>query len=203
MKEMWNERFSEAGFAYGDAPNVFFKSQMQALGLSGKVLFPAEGEGRNAVYAASQGLEAVAFDISDAGKAKADQLAKDHAVSIRYQVGEFPNMPLADEKFDAIVLVYAHFPPPLRPGFHRKFVEMLKPGGYLIMEAFSKTHLPYREKNPAVGGPWKLELLLSPEEVSADFTGLETLMLEDVEVELAEGKYHNGVGKVVRYVGQK
>lgn len=203
MLEMWNERYSEEGFAYGKKPNLFFKEQLDSLPNNLKILFPAEGEGRNVVYAALKGHQAFAFDISIEGKNKAEQLAKQENVEINYQVGQLDEIELEDQKFDVIVLVFAHFPPPVKSKIYTKLIEILKPNGKIILEGFSKTHLEYSKKNPRVGGPKKSEMLFSKEEIEKDFNDLNTLYIEETEVELNEGKYHNGLSSVVRFIGQK
>lgn len=203
MLEMWNERYSEEGFAYGKEPNLFFKEELDTLPNNLKILFPAEGEGRNVVYAALKGHQAFAFDISIEGKNKAEQLAKQENVEINYQVGQLDEIELEDQKFDVIVLVFAHFPPPVKSKIYTKLIELLKPNGKIILEGFSKTHLEYSKKNPRVGGPKKSEMLFSKEEIEKDFNDLNTLFIEETEVELNEGKYHNGLSSVVRYIGQK
>ena len=81
MKQFWNERFTEETFAYGKAPNEFLKENIHLLP-KGNILFVAEGEGRNAVYAAKNGFEVTAFDLSSGGKKKADKLANDNDVKI-------------------------------------------------------------------------------------------------------------------------
>ena len=81
MKEFWNERYYENGYAYGEEANIFFKEELLKL-KPGNILLPAEGEGRNAVFAAKQGWEVEAFDISDVGKEKAIQLARKNGVNI-------------------------------------------------------------------------------------------------------------------------
>ena len=87
--QRWNERYSKEEFAYGEQPNNYLKEQLQRLN-TGKILCAAEGEGRNAVFAAKLGWEVSAFDISIEGKNKAMQLAKQNNVTIDYQVGELP-----------------------------------------------------------------------------------------------------------------
>lgn len=200
-QDFWNERYSAESYAYGTEPNRFFREKLDEYNLQGRVLFPAEGEGRNAVWAAQQGIEAVAFDISNEGRNKALQLAGQKGVNIQYEVGDFLQMDLGT--FDAIVLIYAHFPQPLRTQLHARFVEALRPGGLIILEAFSINNLPYREKNPSIGGPPVPEMLFSLEDISREFNDLEALELEEKEVELSEGQFHIGTGKVIRYVGRK
>jgi hypothetical protein len=45
MENFWDQRFSEDGFAYGEAPNVFLREQLRGRE-PGALLLPAEGEGR-------------------------------------------------------------------------------------------------------------------------------------------------------------
>ena len=201
-KEFWNQRYSANDYAYGKAPNVFFAEQLQQLP-PGRILLPADGEGRNSVYAATLGWEVVAFDISSEGKVKAEQLAKEKNVRIEYLVGDLERLDLAPQSFDAMALIYAHFPPPIKSKYHQLLQKYLKPNAMVILEAFSKTHLPYRMENPKVGGPNKLEMLFSGEEVKVDFDGFEIQLLADTEVDLQEGNYHIGKGKVIRFVGAK
>lgn len=200
MKDFWNDRYSAESYAYGTAPNTFFREKLNEYKLRGRVLFPAEGEGRNAVWAAQNGVEAVAFDISEEGRKKALQLADQQGVTIQYEVGDYFQMDLGT--FDAVVLIYAHFPQPLRTRLHARFVEALRSGGLIILEAFSINNLPYREKNTSIGGPPVPEMLFTLEDISREFKGLETLELEEVEVQLNEGKFHIGTGKVIRYIGR-
>lgn len=202
MKAFWDDRYRQEEFAYGEAPNRFFKDQIDKR-KPGTILLPAEGEGRNAVYAAQMGWEVSAFDISSEGEKKAQALAKKHGVSIDYRVGQLADLDYADEQFDVIALVYAHFPPEVRKGFHQLLQQKLKPGGVVILEAFSKNNLAYRHKNPNVGGPPNAEALYTIDDLSGDFANYEFLELAEKEVELNEGLYHNGTAAVVRLVGVK
>lgn len=203
MKAMWNERYAHKEYAYGVQPNVFLKETLQNFPLSGKILLPADGEGRNGVYAAEQGLDVTSFDISVEGKKKALSLAEQHGVKLRYEVGNLFEEEMLTQEYNAVALIYAHFPPNVRAQYHQKLVDLLNAGGLVIIEAFSKNHLPYREKNPKVGGPANVEMLFSIESVEADFPTLEILHLEEVETDLHEGIYHVGKGKVVRFIGRK
>ena len=203
MKEMWDSRYGNSEYAYGTAPNAFFKTVIDTQNLSGKILLPAEGEGRNAIYAAKKGLEVFAFDISIEGKHKAEKLANQENVTIHYEVGEFFNLELVNEKFDVAALIFAHFPPPILAKYYQKVAELLKPNGILILEGFSTNHLELRTVNPKIGGPGKIEMLFSEDTIKSNFPNFEIIQLEEVEVELKEGLYHNGIGKVMRFVGRK
>ena len=201
-KNIWNERYQEEGFAYGSLPNQYLKEQIDKLPV-GKILFAAEGEGRNAVYAAQQGWKVEAFDISEEGRKKAEQLANQNQVSIQYQVGLLPELSFEHEPFDAIALIYAHFPPQIRSEYHRLLNQKLKVGGTIIFEAFGKNNLEYRKINPGIGGPQDPEWLFTVEDIKQDFSLYEIIELEEQVVTLAEGKYHNGQGSVVRFTGRK
>ncbi len=200
---MWNSRYSESGYAYGTEPNEYFKQEIDRIDVPGSLLLPAEGQGRNAVYAAKKGWRVDAFDISEAGYKKALELAQSNQVTINFEVGTLEEVSVSQHKYDAIGLVYAHFPPPIRTNYHSKFAELLNAGGYIILEGFSKNNLPLRQKNPAVGGPDKLELLFDADQIEHDFMGLKILHLAEEEIELSEGKYHVGTAKVIRFVGKK
>ena len=203
MNEMWDDRYASNDYAYGISPNDFFKETINKFELTGSILMPAEGEGRNAVYAAKKGLDVTAFDISIEGKKKALKLAERENVNIKYEVGNFFDLDLINEKYDSAALIFAHFPPPLLSKYHRKISDLIKPGGIIILEGFSTNHLPLRNANPKIGGPNKIEMLFSKESIQSDFPDFEVIKLEEVEVELNEGEFHNGIGKVIRYIGKK
>ena len=203
MKEMWDARYSKAEYAYGKEPNVFFREILNNFEQTGKLLLPAEGEGRNAVHAAKKGWDVYAFDISEAGKQKAEQLAQKEQVSIAYEVGDFPNLNLTNEQFDAAAMIYAHFPPNIRLQYHQLIADLIKPGGIIILEGFSKNHLELRRANIKAGGPNNLEMLYSTDEIRKEFPGFEVLRLEETETNLAEGKFHNGTSRIIRFIGRK
>ncbi|WP_316839470.1 class I SAM-dependent methyltransferase [Pedobacter gandavensis] len=201
-KERWDERYKDPEFAYGKAPNLFFKDWLQQF-KPGAILMPADGEGRNGVYAAELNWQVTAFDLSVEGKLKALELAKEKNVSIEYIVGNLEDLDFEPESFDAIALIYAHFSAGLKSILHKKLQKYLKPGGIIIMEAFSKQHLNFSTIDPKVGGPKEIDMLFSIAEIQADFKDYEPLVLEERVVVLEEGKYHIGQGAVIRFVGRK
>ncbi|OIV39612.1 class I SAM-dependent methyltransferase [Flavobacterium johnsoniae] len=198
----WDDRYSSEEFAYGTAPNNYLKEQLQKLS-PGKILFPAEGEGRNAVFAAKSGWKVSAFDISEEGKNKAIKLAENNNVSIDYKVGELETLNFQEKQFDAIALIYAHFPAEIKSVIHKQLDTLLNKNGIIIFEAFSKKHLEYLAVNEKVGGPKDIESLFSTEEIKADFADYEIIELEEKEIELNEGLFHNGKGSVIRFIGRK
>lgn len=203
MTEMWNQRYSSSKYAYGINPNEFFKDTLNKYALNGNILFPAEGEGRNAVYAAKKGLKVTAFDISKEGRKKALQLAKEENVTLHYEIGALEDLELVNTKFDTAALIFAHFPPAILSDYHKKIADLIVAGGMIILEGFSKNHLPLRNANPKLGGPNKLEMLFSVDSIKKDFPNFEIIQLEEVEVELNEGEFHNGRSKVIRFIGRK
>lgn len=200
--DRWNERYSKAEFAYGEQPNNYLKAQLEKLP-AGTILFPAEGEGRNAVFAATRGWAVSAFDISEAGKNKALRLAEANNVLIDYQVGDLHDLYYAPDQFDAIALIYAHFPAEVKSQYHKTLDSYLRQGGIIIFEAFSKRHPDYIARNEKVGGPKELAMLFSVDELKADFGNYEIIELVEQEIDLSEGVFHNGTGSVLRFVGQK
>lgn len=200
--ERWNDRYSKEEFAYGEAPNNYLKEQIEKLS-AGTILFPAEGEGRNAVFAARLGWTVSAFDISEEGKNKAMRFAEANNVTIDYLVGELESLNYQSEQFDAIALIYAHFPADIKSSIHKTLDAYLRKDGIIIFEAFSKKHLEYLAKNDKVGGPKDIESLFSIEEIQSDFSDYEIIELEEKEIELNEGVFHNGTGSVIRFVGRK
>lgn len=201
-KDAWNQRYSEEGFAYGHEPNDFFKSNMHHIPQKGKVLFIAEGEGRNAVYAASQGFESVAFDISEAGKRKAEHWMKQCQTQIEYHIADLNHFDFGDEQWDAIIFVYSHFPKPVQQTAFTKTCQALKKNGVVILECFSEKHLEVRHLSN-VGGPADRALLYDADEVRLGFSALQLEYLQEELIELNEGKYHQGRGWVIRGIFRK
>lgn len=198
----WNDRYSKDEFAYGEEPNNYLKEQLTNQNV-GTILFPAEGEGRNAVFASKMGWKVSAFDISNEGKSKALKLAEKNNVTIDYKVGELETLGFENEEFDAIALIYAHFPADIKSKYHKTLDKYLKKDGIIIFEAFSKKHIDYVTANEKVGGPKDIDSLFSIDEIKADFPNYEIIELVEKEIELNEGVFHNGTGSVIRFVGRK
>ena len=198
----WYDRYSSTEFAYGEQPNNYLKEQLEKLN-AGSILFPAEGEGRNAVFAARLGWTVSAFDISSEGKKKALKLAETNSVTIDYQIGELPALNYSSEQFDVIALIYAHFPADVKSSIHTTLDKYLRKNGLVIFEAFSKKHIDYISRNEKIGGPKDIAMLFSIDELRSDFENYEIIELVKTEIELNEGLFHNGKGSVIRFVGRK
>ena len=202
MDQKWDERYKDQEFAYGKEPNLFFKEWLEKFE-PGSILMPADGEGRNGVFAAQLGWNVTSFDQSVEGQSKALALAKENGVALDYIVGGLEQLHFEKGSFDAIGLVYAHFDADKKAVFHKKLDDCLRPGGVIIFEAFSKRHLHFIQLDPKVGGPREIDMLYSTAEIMADLDNYEILVLEEAEILLNEGKYHNGKGSVIRFVGRK
>ncbi|MBR9997406.1 MAG: class I SAM-dependent methyltransferase [Cyclobacteriaceae bacterium] len=196
-KEFWETRYGQLNYAYGTAPNVYFKKFIDNHP-AGRIMLPGEGEGRNAVYAARKGWEVTAIDQSLEGKRKAEKLAKENQVSLDYRIGNLSDFPFRPEEFDAIALIFLHLPPENRLFTHKNFVRSLKPGGYLLVEAFSKDQL-----GRSSGGPPVRELLYDEMILTNDFKELNIIELNPVEEWLDEGPFHQGEAKLVRLMARK
>ena len=201
--DFWNSRYAHPDYAYGTAPNVFFAEQLTVHRPSGSMLLPADGEGRNGVYAAEQGMDVYAFDLSVEGQKKALRLAEDRGVTIDYRVGDFRKLGYRENRFDVLALIFAHFPAAEKEAFNRTLASYLKPGGLLLFEAFGSQHLAYREADPKVGGPGVADMLFSTEELQRTFPNYRIELLEERPVQLAEGPFHQGTGSVVRMIARK
>lgn len=195
MKDFWNKRYAEDSFAYGTLANVFFKQELDRL-TPGQLLLPAEGEGRNAAYAASIGWQVSAFDFSQSAMKKAISLAEKQGLHIDYEVADVLDFN-ADKKFDVIGLCYAHFPADIRAKAHRHLLKFLKPRGIVIFEAFSKNQL-----GKPSGGPKNKDMLFSIKELQNEFSALTFDFLEEKIVVLKEGEYHQGEASVIQFVGR-
>lgn len=195
MKNKWDERYSSDEYVYGTEPNQFFKNEIDKLA-PGKILFLGEGEGRNAVYAASLGWDVDAVDSSIVGKEKAIKLGASKGVEINYVVADLNEYAPQPGKYDAVVIIYLHLPEPLRKKVFKEAAASLAKGGKIIFESYDKDQLKYNS-----GGPKNPDLLYSLEDIYTDFHELDIEKFSKELVEINEGKYHGGVSAVIRYVG--
>lgn len=196
VQQFWDQRYAENETVYGQEPNKFLKLFID-LHRPGSLLLPAEGEGRNAVYAARKGWEVDAFDFSEVAREKALFMAKGEHVDINYELKSFESYK-AGKKYDAVGLIYTHMPPAMRKTFHKEICDSIKPGGFLVMEVFSTKQLNYES-----GGPRDESLLYSAADLCEDFSKLDIMTCEEKIIQLDEGPYHKGEAAVIRLTGQK
>lgn len=196
-QDIWDSRFGAEEYAYGDEPNVWFK-QLLDTKEPGNLLLPAEGEGRNAVYAATKDWFVTAYDSSKNGIQKAAKLAKKHQVKFKYENTSHDAFAAPAGFFDCVALIYAHMPSEQRSRIHQKMLRLLKPGGLLIIEGFSVNQL-----GKASGGPKDADWLYTAEILTSDFQGMQSIEVQEEEIVLNEGPYHQGTASVIRLRGIK
>lgn len=194
----WDERYSSEEYVYGTEPNRFFKLVLDKIPVPGKLLLPGEGEGRNAIYAATLGWQVDAFDQSPVAKHKAHRLAEANNVTINYSIVDLAKY-IAQKKFyNCAAIIFVHFNPEARKSFHNKIIDSLKPGGKIILELFSKDQF-----GKSSGGPQDLEMLYTLNEIKNDFAEMKTILIEEKNILLNEGDKHKGDASVIRYIGEK
>lgn len=194
MNNFWNERYSQKEYVYGKSPNEFFRKTLLPI-TAGKLLLPAEGEGRNAVFAAKLGWDVTAFDFSDSAMKKALDLAQKENVKINYLIEDYNNFKAEEGYFDCIASIFVHPPNEFRNQFHKKLLTLLKPGGKLILEGFSKNQINYNS-----GGPKDAHMLFSKEELLEDFKKVSKIELFENEIELNEGLFHKGPASTIQLI---
>ena len=197
-QNFWDERFSADEFVYGTQPNAFLVEQAFRLQPGMRVLAPGDGEGRNGVWLARQGMDVLSVDGSKVGLAKAVRLAATHGVTISTEVADLTTWEWPTSRFDAVVSLFLHFQPPDRPTIHANMATALRPGGILVLEAFHPTQLAYSS-----GGPKDPAMLYTAEQLRQDFAGIEILLLETSLRDLNEGEFHRGPAVTVRLVAVK
>lgn len=196
MKDFWNQKFGETPNLYGELPNEYLKEKLKNLRV-GKILFPGEGEGRNAIYAAQKGWDVLAIDQSDVARQNALKLSLEKDVKITYQVMDMLDFK-CDEEFDAIALIYFHLPLNLIEQIHKKLSSCLKKGGVVIVEGFGKNQHEYSS-----GGPKDIEMRYDLVQLKKSFPNFEWLEEFDGIVNLTEGTGHVGKAHVIRLFGTK
>lgn len=191
---IWNEKFSREGYLYGKAPNAFLASHIDRLPAGAKLLLLGEGEGRNACYAASRGIDATALDASDVGLGKAEDLACEIGVTITTLHENLATWN-AEPCYDAVMASFLHLKEPLRTQAFREALKALKPSGVFVAEFFSTKQLPLSS-----GGPKDVELLYTAASLREIFTlpGFEILQLEETVDHLDEGHGHRGDAQLIR-----
>jgi SAM-dependent methyltransferase len=195
--KFWDDRYSESGYAYGTMPNLFLTQQKHRFSPEMKALMVGDGEGRNGVWLAQQGLQVLSVDLSSIGLEKARKLAVKQGVQIQTECADLTIRNWLQAEYDLVVAIFLHFAPEVRQRMHQSMLRALKPGGLLILEAFDRVQLQYqREYNS--GGPKIPEMLYDSATLQQDFVNGDILELTETVTELHEGQYHDGRAAVVR-----
>ena len=197
--QRWNQRFSAEEYVFGTEPNAFLASQAGLLQPGMRALSIADGEGRNGVWLARQGLQVTSMDFSPPAQEKARRLAARHGVSLDIVLSDLDGFDWGSARYDVVVGIFFQFAdPPMRARVFAHMRDCLKPGGLLILEGYTPAQLKYR-----TGGPSEIENLYTEALLRESFAGMEVLHLAEYEAELNEGARHKGMSAVIDFVARK
>lgn len=193
---MWNERYAVDEYIYGREPNSFLVEHAGML--SGPVLSLAEGEGRNGVFLASLGLKVHGVDGSDVGLAKAQALARSMGVEIQTEVADLAVFEPETNHYGSVISISAHLPGAIRQRLYPLIERCMKPGGIILLEAYSEAQLTRN-----TGGPKDMDMLMTKAKIEREFPYCDLILLRELEREVREGTYHTGIASVVQFIGRK
>jgi SAM-dependent methyltransferase len=195
----WNERFAAPGYLFGTEPNRFLASQKDRLMPGQRALAVADGEGRNGVWLAQQGLRVTSIDFSPIALAKARTLAAKAGVEIETIEADLSTWPWPTAAYDVIVGIFFQFaPPPVRAKLFEGMQRALKPGGLVILEGYRPKQIEY-----GTGGPPDPAHMYTRELLETAFRGMEILHLAEYDAEIAEGSAHKGLSALIDFVARK
>lgn len=194
---MWNQRYGTDEYLYGEEPNDFV-AEVMAGAPPGDVLCVADGEGRNGVHLAGLGHRVTSVDISEAGIAKARALAAARGVALTTEVADLGEYDLGTDRWDTIVSIFAHTPPPVRVRLHAALATALRPGGRLVLEAYTPDQI-----GRGTGGPPVPELTMDLDRLRTELTGLELEHEAEFVRSVIEGPGHTGDGAVVQVIARR
>lgn len=195
----WNQRFATPGFLFGSEPNGWLREHAGVWSPGQRVLCVADGEGRNSVWLAGQGLVVEAFDIAATGVAKARALAQERGVSVNYTVADCDDHAWPEATLDGVAAIFVQFAdPPLRKRLFAHMVRALKPGGWLVLQGYTPRQLEYRTGGPPLESHLYTEALLRE-----SFAELDIETLREYEADLAEGSGHHGRSALIGLVARR
>ncbi len=199
-KAFWNERFNKQEFIFGKEPNEYLTLQTKTyLRPNQKVLCIADGEGRNGVWLAKQGMQVVGFDVSDIALEKAKQFAKDNQVEIAYSLSDTDGFNWQENTYDAVIGIFIQFAEPqMRSRIFQQAFKALKPGGIFILQGYTPKQLDYK-----TGGPSLIDHLYTEEMIRELAKDFQILDLCSYEKELNEGARHAGMSALLGLVAKK
>mgnify|MGYP003415544640 FL=1 len=201
QEHMWSTRYRDAGedYVFGTTANRFLAAQSALLGSGRTALSVADGEGRNAVWLAEQGLRVTATEISPVALEKARKLAAGRHVEVDFVVADAVAWDYPEAAFDFVVGIFIQFADPVqRERIFAGMARALRPGGHLIVHGYTPKQLEYR-----TGGPSAVENLYTAELLRTAFPGLDIVHLQEYEDVLDEGVGHKGQSALVGLVARK
>jgi SAM-dependent methyltransferase len=197
--DRWQRRFAEPGYLFGTTPNAFLKSKASLLPKRGTALSIADGEGRNGIFLAEQGLDVLAMDFSPEAQAKARKLASERGVTLRVEQADISEWIWTPAAFDVVVGIFFQFAaPPERKKIFVGIKRTLKPGGLLLMQGYRPKQLEYK-----TGGPSDVARLYTRELLQEEFGDLSALDISEHDSVIQEGTRHQGMSALIDLVGRK
>lgn len=195
----WDARFAGEDYLFGEAPNAFLAAQAPHLARGASALAVADGEGRNGVWLAQQGLDVLSIDSSAVAQEKARRLAAARGVDLRLELADLEVWPFGEARFDVVVAIFIQFAgPELRQKLFEAMKRALKPGGLLLLEGYRPEQLTYR-----TGGPPIAENLYTQAMLSEAFADMEILHLAAYDAVIEEGTGHKGMSALIDLVARK
>jgi len=194
----WDTRFRAQDYIFGKAPNAFLKAQAHRLPSAGTALSVADGEGRNGVWLAEQGLDVLTIDYSPAALAKAQVLAAERGAGLRTEVTDVFAWRWPKNAFDVVAAIFIFAGPAERPAFFANLKGALKPGGLLLMQGYRPEQLKYR-----TGGPPDAERLLTRAMLEQGFGNMTELDIREHDSTISEGTAHVGMSALIDLVAKK
>lgn len=199
MANFWDERYAGEDYLFGEEPNAFLARQKPLLPSHGRALAVADGEGRNGVWLARQGLTITSIDSSAVAQEKARRLAARHRVALDIVLADLENWDWPAAGYEVVVGIFFQFAPPeLRDRLFARMRAALVPGGLLLIEGYGPGQLAYN-----TGGPRQLDQLYTEELLRSAFSDFDILRLESYDAELEEGSRHVGPSALVDLVARK
>jgi len=197
--QRWEDRFSAPDYIFGREPNYFLAACRALLPKNGKALAVADGEGRNGVWLAEQGLDVTSVDFSPTAQAKAIALANERGVDVSFIRADVHDWEYPEAAFDVVVEIFTQFSTPAERA--RKWAGMrraLKPGGLLIVQGYTPKQLDY-----GTGGPKEVENLYSRDLLLAVFGDFHDVQIIEEERDMHEGAAHGGMSAVIGLTARK
>ena len=195
----WDARYDKPEYIFGKAPNAFLARQKARLARGTRALCIADGEGRNSVWLAAEGLRVDAFDVSPVGVDKARRLAAERGVTVSFNLCDIDAWTWQANAYDVVAAIFFQFADPAqRARIFAGIVRTLAPGGWLFLEGYTPKQLDYK-----TGGPSQIEHLYTPVLLRESFAALDIVELVEYEEEVDEGPQHRGRSALIDLVARK